>query len=522
MMSESTDLSFGTVLADRYELIGEVGRGGFGMVYRARQLNISREVAVKVLPPKFMAIPDLVARFQREAQLASRLRHPNTITIHDYGQHDNLLFIVMELLTGEDLADRLRRVKRLELSEIVVIARQVLKSLQEAHDQGIVHRDLKPENIFLARVGDDQDFVKVLDFGIAKIAAPKMGSPAEGPQRQLTIAGSTVGTPTYMSPEQAAGEDVDAQTDLYALGVILYEMANGRPPFADSNPVKTMRSHLFDEIPPFSNQGLRNTRFEAMVLKALDKDREKRFGSAAEFLKSLDEDLLSTTPQATEEPPTIEMTPIDSDLSTPGPLDNQAPVRDGIDALLSDFPPFSLNKTPAGPPKGAADAIPFVPSAGKPRQPVLQGVSRSNLTETSDLGLALDRSPDLHAPPPGFDLKTAASTSSILTVVEEPRISDSDVIVLTSPKRPGLKTPEPQKSVVMEPASDFETIKEATGEWVWGHDAVSADIDIDSSQDLLFGKSGSKSTTTPVILLLLFFVALIASGLAWSMGLLPF
>ena len=218
----------GDVLAGRYELIETIGRGGFGVVFRAHQLNMDREVAIKMLPAQFMAIPDIVERFKREAKLTSRLHHPNTITIHDHGRHGNSLYIVMELLRGEDLADLLKRERTIPHNRIISIASQVLKSLSEAHGSGIIHRDLKPENIFICKSEDEEDLVKVLDFGIAKLASPDSSTRN---QRQITVTGSTVGTPIYMSPEQAAGEQVTHSTDLYALGVIMYEMACGRPPF---------------------------------------------------------------------------------------------------------------------------------------------------------------------------------------------------------------------------------------------------------------------------------------------------
>ncbi|MEM1349117.1 MAG: protein kinase [Myxococcota bacterium] len=274
----------GDILAGRYRITSEIGRGGFGTVYLAQQLNVDRDVAIKVLPPKFMSIPDVVERFKREATLSSRLQHPNTITIHDYGQHDNSLFIVMEYLRGEDLADVLRRERTLGRERIKHIARQVLKSLAEAHEHGIVHRDLKPENIFLTRVGDDDDVVKVLDFGIAKLAVPEGTSPRE---RKLTMTGSTVGTPVYMSPEQAAGEEVNAQTDLYALGVIMYEMACGTPPFHDDSPVKVMRAHLFEEIPPLSERALHGSALERVILKALQKEQPLRYQTAREMMLAL-------------------------------------------------------------------------------------------------------------------------------------------------------------------------------------------------------------------------------------------
>ncbi len=285
-MSDSVSVGPGTVLADRYKLTKLIGRGGFGEVYEATQLNMDRVVAVKILPAQFMSVYDVVARFKREAKLASRLRHPNTITLHDYGQHGDNLFIVMELLQGEDLADVLKTEGKIPIERIFRIATGILKSLSEAHRNGVVHRDLKPENIFLSVVGDDTDYIKVLDFGIAKLALPELEAHPDA-ERKLTLAGSTVGTPAYMSPEQAAGEEVDGQTDLYALGIMMYEMANGKAPFHDKDLVKVMRSHLFEPIPRLKNPELHGTLFEKVVMKALEKERVNRFKTASEFLLAM-------------------------------------------------------------------------------------------------------------------------------------------------------------------------------------------------------------------------------------------
>lgn len=458
----------GVLLADRYLLTEEVGRGGFGVVYRGTQLNINRDIAVKILPPQFMAIPDVVARFKREAQLASLLRHPNTITIHDYGSQDNMLYIVMELLRGEDLADILKRERRLSKERIVRITKQILKSLAEAHEHGIVHRDLKPENIFLHQVAEEPDFVKVLDFGIAKLAQPG-GQSSEG--RQLTVSGSTVGTPVYMSPEQAAGEEVDAQTDLYALGVIMYEMLTGRPPFQDQNPVKVMRAHLFTPVPPLPDE-VRGTLLEHVILRALEKEKDARYRSAREFLKELEktpskvmplpQDLsaqlrslqnvappTSTLEEDSEEPPTLELRPEDEasldEDSAPAPRLNhdtaafdqrQAPKRSALSAL--EPPPPSSSRS-------GADYVPFEQLSASARQPIIEGASASGLTTRSGI---LPAPASANRPQYLPELSSAGlnTVSSILTIVE-PSPQEEEVILLTRPKhtpQQGLAALPPQ------------------------------------------------------------------------------
>jgi serine/threonine-protein kinase len=415
----------GLVLGGRYKLTDEIGRGGFGMVYRAHQLNMEREVAVKILPPRFLAIPDVVERFKREAQLASRLRHPNTITVHDYGQQENYLYIVMELLRGEDLADVLKRERRIEPARAVHIAKQVLRSLGEAHEQGIVHRDLKPENIFLTKLAGESDFVKVLDFGIAKVAQP--GGARDPNMRQLTVSGSTVGTPVYMSPEQAAGEEVDPLTDLYALGVILYEMLAGVPPFHDENPVKVMRSHLFEDVPPLKAQGLQGSPLEAVILRALEKDRHARHKNASAFLDALEgkrpaivsipADLLAPRPPEVptsapceeDEPPTLEL---ERDQLANAPSDS-------ISRETSQF--GAQRKHPP-----AADTPPSTPRLRAPPELVAHHAS-SDAIPFGALGAA---------PPPGFSApsRSSSTTSSIITVIEAPSEPAPEVFLLTRPK----------------------------------------------------------------------------------------
>ncbi|MFP4599541.1 MAG: protein kinase domain-containing protein [Persicimonas sp.] len=554
-MSESESdsiVSPGTILAERYKLTEEIGRGGFGMVYRARQINMDRDVAIKILPPKFMSIPDVAERFRREARLASRLRHPNTITVHDYGKQENLLFIVMELLEGEDLADLLFRKAALSMDRILHIGRQVLKSLHEAHGHKIVHRDLKPENIFLTDMGGEEDFVKVLDFGIAKLAMPEMASDDDRELRKLTMSGSTVGTPTYMSPEQAAGEEVDGLTDLYALGVILYEMACGRPPFKHDNPVKVMRSHLFEEVPRFPEGPLRDSRFEWIIRKALSKDKTMRFASPHEFLEALEASPTQMLEHdfLDQEPPTIELPGTDDESLDSDSLAFERTASYDVESSdeMSPRSPHSTDAMLAARTSSANDSEESIPFGTVPEQRdrVPEGApSSSSLTETSGLSSRSDLhgQPSPSSPPAGFHSR--ASSSSIITVLEPG--PDDEVILLTNKKEesadgdqtdaaslstdapgdaPLQASPTAAGSTQSNAPTSGERLDDAPttdsgprgGEWSWGQHQQSQQADDSDGLDAFeeFEPSSSGRTLLWVVVLLVLAAAGAAAYLHYS------
>ncbi len=286
------DPLLGATLAGRYTIVGRVGAGGMGTVYRAEQAPLGREVALKVLRKELGRDAETVARFTREAKLLSQLRHPNTVAILDFGQsEEGLLYLAMELLEGEMLSARLRQRGALPVEEAVRIASGVLRSLDEAHARGIVHRDLKPDNIFLARVHgrpEDAEVVKVVDFGIAKI---RDGEHGQGLDPVATQEGTVFGTPRYMSPEQAQGRSLDGRSDLYAVGVLLFHMLTGQAPFTDDDAVIVMAHHIKTEPP-----GVRSVApgraipesLEILVARALAKVPDDRPQSAQDFLAGLD------------------------------------------------------------------------------------------------------------------------------------------------------------------------------------------------------------------------------------------
>ena len=294
----------GSVVGERYRLIERIGEGGMGAVYRGEHTLMKKVVAVKLLHPELGRLDEVAKRFEREAQSASRLSHENIIQVTDFGRTPSgQLFLVMELLRGESLAELLARERALPPARAVAIARQILLALDHAHAQGVVHRDLKPANIMLVSrtsmmpvAGTNplspNDRVKILDFGIAKMSDPASDADAAtGATRAtpLTEAGVVFGTPEYMSPEQATGESADGRADLYACGVILFEMLAGRRPFESESRVGLLAMHLTAAPPPLRRFAPEApAALEAVVLRALEKRREQRFATAAELLAALD------------------------------------------------------------------------------------------------------------------------------------------------------------------------------------------------------------------------------------------
>ena len=242
----------------RYELLDKLGAGGMGEVYRARDLDLGRDVAVKFLPEPFAAIPDRLGRFAQEARAASSLNHPNIVTIHEIGETAGLPFTVMELVDGATLRHLIRTEHPLPARKVLDVGCQLAEGLARAHAAGIVHRDLKPENVMLTRDG----FVKILDFGLAKLRGDggadrpagehisEMPTWPDALASPHTVAGAVLGTVGYMSPEQARGRPVDHRSDQFALGAILYEMVSGHRPFQRETPVQTLAAIIEDEPEP--------------------------------------------------------------------------------------------------------------------------------------------------------------------------------------------------------------------------------------------------------------------------------
>jgi eukaryotic-like serine/threonine-protein kinase len=295
------DPFLGGTVAGRYVILGKLGAGSMGTVYRARHEAMGRDVAVKILRADRIAFTNAKARFVREARAMSMLASPHTVTVFDFGElpvdpkdeeleiTGSSLYLAMELLSGESLAQRLDRVTRLPFEEASLIARHALLSLVEAHEKGVIHRDLKPDNLFLARSpgAERGEICKVLDFGIAKV----MSDTVRGVDALETQEGMVFGTPRYMSPEQAQGRALDARSDLYALGVLLYQMLTGRPPFVDDDAVVVMAHHIRTlpaaplKVAP--DAGIPRS-LSDLVLRTLSKDPSRRPATARELIAELD------------------------------------------------------------------------------------------------------------------------------------------------------------------------------------------------------------------------------------------
>jgi len=264
----------GKILAERYEIIEKIAEGGMARVYCGRDLLLKRTVAIKVLKDQMTGDAAFIRRFEREAQSAAALSHPNIVNIFDVGEEDGTYFMVMEYVEGFNLKQYITRKGQLSAIEAVSIARQIAEALEKAHSAGVVHRDIKPQNILFSSDGK----VKVTDFGIA----------IAGDGVTVTVGDEIIGTVQYISPEQAKGELADKQSDLYSLGIVLYEMVTGKVPFGGESPVAVAMKHIQDHIiPPRVIVEDLPLALEQIIIKAVEKDKDNRYESAAEMLEDL-------------------------------------------------------------------------------------------------------------------------------------------------------------------------------------------------------------------------------------------
>ena len=279
-------LSAGTRLGP-YEILSSAGAGGIGEVYRAKDTRLDRTVAIKILPAHLSSNPDLKQRFEREARTISSLSHPNICALYDIGHQDGIDFLVMEFVEGETLAEKLSK-GALPMDQVLRYGMQIADALDKAHKQGIVHRDLKPGNIIITKMG-----IKLLDFGLAKLQAPVQEVVSEvsalpTKQRDLTAEGAIVGTLQYMSPEQLEARETDTRTDIFAKGLVLYEMATGRKAFTGKSQASLIAAILSSEPTPISSiQPLSPPAFDRVVKNCLAKDPDDRWQTAHDVMLEL-------------------------------------------------------------------------------------------------------------------------------------------------------------------------------------------------------------------------------------------
>lgn len=335
----------GKVLENRYRILRKIGEGGMGAVFEAEHLGLRKRVAVKVLKQEYVSNRDVMERFQREGLASCRITHPNIVDVFDIGTAGaEEPYLVMEFLQGESLADALKREGKLPLHRTVEILSQVLSALSRAHEAGIIHRDIKPENVFLVRLGTGKDFVKILDFGIAKVLEGNITG------QKLTQTGSLLGTPHFLSPEQAKGDtDIDHRVDLYAVGVMAYQMVSGDLPFSGGNLLQIIQRiiaerpvpllQLAPDLPPA---------FAGLIDKAMDKERERRPTDAQAFLFALN----NAMGRDSVRPASIEMK-----AAVPTPYVSPAEV-----VRAKPAEPETVRDRPASPPPKK----PMVVKAGKP------------------------------------------------------------------------------------------------------------------------------------------------------------
>ena len=348
----------GRTVGGKFLIDSFLGEGAMGAVFKARQLALDKVVAIKVMHPDTAKDELFVTRFKREAKAASRLDHPNSMRVIDFGEDDGLLYIAMEFVDGHDLFHVMKKDWPLSTQRVVEIMMQALAALAVAHDMGVIHRDLKPENIMVIEGKDDEghyrDQVKVCDFGIAKIESRASGESVA----RLSTKGLVVGTPEYMSPEQGKGEPLDPRTDLYSMGVILFQLLTGRVPFEAESALGVVLKHV-TELPPQPrtlNPDV-DPRLEAVCMKAMQKKREDRYASAREMRAEF---------KALIESGTVSV-PLSLGARIPALSDAMAHAA----TMATPHPALSIAPTPSKVTPPAIEALDDMPAAGVPKSPGL-------------------------------------------------------------------------------------------------------------------------------------------------------
>ncbi|HEY9233057.1 MAG TPA: protein kinase, partial [Blastocatellia bacterium] len=282
LMADTGDPMLGRLLDHRYRLTKKIGEGGMGSIYKAVHIEMGRTCAIKLLAPITTGREEALARFKREAKMASRIDNPHAITIYDFGEAENgLLFLAMEFIDGRPLSGVISEHRMLPIDRVAHITYQVAEALAAAHALGIVHRDLKPDNVMITRKGTDSDYVKVLDFGIAK-------SVADDSADHLTKTGFVLGTPVYMSPEQLLGENLDGRSDIYSLAIIVYEMLSGKLPFVGDNQQSVMMKRITGAPVPLRAVAPQvSEAVEQVVMQGLAREPDERVDDAKEFAEAL-------------------------------------------------------------------------------------------------------------------------------------------------------------------------------------------------------------------------------------------
>jgi serine/threonine protein kinase len=436
----------GTVLDGRYKIESVLGQGGMGMVFRATQTSVQRPVAVKTLNPALAAAPTFFERFRREAEVASRLRHPNVITIYDFGRApDNTCYYVMELLEGESLKEIVKRDGPMSLRRAVNLMEQSARGLAHAHEQNAVHRDLKPHNIMVQQL-DGKDFAKVLDFGLVKALEQE-------DEEQLTSTGQVLGTPQYMPPEQAGGELVDQRSDLYSLTGVFFFCLTGTSPYGANTVRKALTAALTQTVPSINSkrQGAPVPEaLDAFMQKGLAREKEDRYQSADEWIEAMKEAVAGLSPEELDARPSG---------GAPGREGGGSGSRPSVSGAARKAAGSSSNARPSSKP-----SAPSAKGTGPSNVVVAKGAGGSSPSASKPRTGSVPSLRPSSAPPPAQPPPEGMSTGKKVALVGIPVLllaAGAAVVMMksggsgtqvqppqqvaTAPEAPPVKPPEPKQ-----------------------------------------------------------------------------